>query len=80
MSKNFFTVFGHFTQKAFKNLGKTYLGHVPINRSTSNEQPFFATKGHYMWNKYTNVQKAWHFSYLMYQNNKTFKKKVDMHN
>ena len=28
-----FTVFGHFTQKVLQNLGKTYLGHVPINRS-----------------------------------------------
>ena len=33
MRKIFFTVFGHFTQKASQNLGKTYLGHVPINRS-----------------------------------------------
>ena len=31
--KNFFTVFGHFTQKALQNVGKTYLGHVLINRS-----------------------------------------------
>ena len=32
--KNVFcTVFGHFTQKVLQNLGKTYLGHVPINRS-----------------------------------------------
>ena len=31
--KNFYTVFGHFTQKALKNIAKPYLGHVPINRS-----------------------------------------------
>ena len=30
---NFYTVFGHFTQKALKNIAKPYLGHVPINRS-----------------------------------------------
>ena len=28
-----FTVFGHFTLKTLKNLGKTYLGHVPIKNS-----------------------------------------------
>ena len=43
-----FLVFGHFTQKALQNLGKTYLGHVPINRSHQMNNHFFATKGHYM--------------------------------
>ena len=31
--KTFYTVFGHFTQKALKYIAKPYLGHVPINRS-----------------------------------------------
>ena len=44
MHKNFFTVFGHFTQKALQNLGKTYLVHVPINKSHQMNNHFLPPK------------------------------------
>ena len=74
MHKKIFTVFGHFTQKALQNLGKAYLGHVPINRSHQMNNHFLPPEVT-ICEINTQMFRKHDFSYLMYQNNKKLKKK-----
>ena len=64
--------FWPFYTKVLQNLGKTYLGHVPINRSHQMNNHFCHQVTTCEIN--TQISESMTFSYLMYQNNKKLKK------
>ena len=74
--KKIFTVFGHFTQKALQNLGKTYFGHVPINRSHQMNNHFLPPEVT-MYELNTEMFRKHDIFLFNVPNNKKLKKKVD---